>query len=209
MSRAIDKSLGDYGNACQIADEKRSAAFDKEIALVRKLRREKADDRQRLIDTIGVEKATFEKHGTIPFSPRMRDRAIQYLNSLGKARQPLSKTYDEAIRHFQKENDDDAASEVTAEKEKVLAPKVVGVWRCEGGRTKFTFTLYSDGTGAPDRTWTLGNDGMVVTNRSPRAPKGGYIDKCVIDETGRSLVLKNQEGFSVKGKRIDPDPKAD
>lgn len=207
---AIEKATAQYSAAYKAADEKLILAFDKQIELVRKTAKLKPAEKQTFIDAIESEKAAFEKHGAVPFSSPMRESTAAYLTQLDRARTPLMKAYDKAIDHAQvKDKDDAAAADLAAEKEKLLSPKVVGTFDCQGVNFKLSMklTLNADFTGQPakpHRTWTINKNGIVMRFPSPNAPGGFFVETCTFDDSGQSFVSKNQEGGSYRGTRIDP-----
>jgi hypothetical protein len=206
LQKDIDKALSDCEGSYKSAEKKLLKAFDTELELIRKHPRLKADAKQEAIEALWAERESFEKNGVIPFSPRMRAAALAHLKTTREAVRPVAAAYDKAIEHLTKAKDDAAAAAVAADKKKVLKPKVVGVWACTGVNFKaaFTWVLYADGSvGSNKSTWALDKDKLVITNRSPEAPPGGWVDVCVVDSNGQTFVARNK-GAVYKGRRVDP-----
>lgn len=203
----VDKFVQQYAQACDRADKNLHEAFDKQIELVRKLPRLKADERQSQIEIIRVEKSTFEKHGTIPFSPVMRDDAIKYLKALAEADFQASKIYDKTIDYLTKKKDDAAAAEKVAEKKKVLAPKVVGKWQLTGINVKNNdiWIMYSNGTFQfAKSSWALDKTRMITNHPNSAAPGGAFVNTCTFEKNGQEFQIQNQTGAQFKATRIDP-----
>jgi hypothetical protein len=210
LQDGIDKSVTQYSDARKTADEKMLTAFGKQTDLVRKTSRLAAAEKQSLIEAIAAEKAAFEKHGTVPLSTPMRDVSANYLKQLDRARTPVKKAYDKAIEHMQvKAKDDSTAADLAAERDKLLDPKLIAVFDCQGINFKLTMklTLFEDFTGQPakpHRTWEITKTGIVMRFPSPNAPGGFFVETCTFDDLGQTFVSKNQEGGSYRGTRIEP-----
>lgn len=203
----IDKCKSTYQEARQTAEKKLLEAFESEIDLIRNQEKLKAESKEEAIKAVEAERTTFEKNSTIPFSPRMRTGAINYLKTVRLADVPLAAAYEKGIDYFIKtKRDDSAGSLLIGERKKMLKTKPVGVWECTGASFKgtFTWTLYADGTGEGPIVWLLEKDKLIINNRGPGSPPGGFIDTCVIDAKGQTFTAKNQKGGVYTGKRVDP-----
>ncbi|MBC8117514.1 MAG: hypothetical protein H7062_24210 [Candidatus Saccharimonas sp.] len=199
---SIEKAVEEYTTACKNADERISKAFDGTIEQIRKNPQFKPEQKQSHIEAITTEKANFDKHGTIPFSMPMRQPANQYLTSIDKVRTQAAKAYDRAIDHLQvKAKDDAAASTMTEEKKKVLAPKTIGTWECTGTNFRHNFTrhLKSDGTitGTNEGTWRFDGEKMVFRVE-------GYIETCRVGTDGITFTASNMNGLTFTGKLVFP-----
>lgn len=203
----LDKTKGEYQQAIASANMKLLDSFDAEISRIRKDTVLKPEAKKAAIDAVEAEKATFERFGAIPFSPRLRTPALNYLKAIRQAERPAATAYDKAIDYLIKTKKDDAgASELIADKKKVLKARIVGTWKCTGGNFKgdFTWTMYANGSGGGAISWTLDKEKLVFINRAPNSPPGGWIDTCILDDKGQSFTAKNQRGGTYTGKRIDP-----
>ena len=183
-------------------------SFDKEINATRSAPKLTAEEKQQTIGSLEAEKAILEKTGDIPFSPRMRDEAINYLNRIQKAEIALAKTYDRAIEYCTKQKDDEAARDLVSQKKEAVAPRVAAKWLVTvPAPPKFTWTLYTDGTTHHSVTgqkgsWTLGRRHLEVKSPGKKAPGGVWIDTCAISEDGLNFEAKNQKGNKLTAKRI-------
>jgi hypothetical protein len=207
LQKNLDKAKSDYEDATKSAEKKLLEAFELEITLIRRQEGLKAEVKQETIEAIETERATFEKNGFIPFSPRMRAAALNHLKAIRQGERPVVTAYEKATDYLIKTKKDDAAAALLIdEKKKLIKAKPVGVWECTGISFKdtFTWTLYADGTGAGAITWTLDKEKLVITNQGTGAPKGGWIDTCVLDSKGQNFTAKNQRGGTYTGKRVDP-----
>jgi len=126
LQKELDKAKTDYADAYKIADKKLVDAIDAEIDLIRQKPGLKAADRVALIQSRTTEKETFAKHGTIPFSPTMRDASKKYIGSLQTAEKSMAAAYDKVIEHCIKAKNDADAAPYVPEKKKFDSPKTVG-----------------------------------------------------------------------------------
>ncbi|MEI8379907.1 MAG: hypothetical protein WCJ09_07255 [Planctomycetota bacterium] len=183
-------------------------SFEKEINQTRSAPKLTAEEKQQKIGSLEAEKAILEKTGDIPFSPRMRDEAINYLNRIQKAEIALAKTYDRAIEYCTKQKDDETARDLISQKKEAVAPRVAAKWLVTvPAPPKFTWTLYTDGTTHHSVTgqkgsWSLGRQFLEVKTPGKMAPGGVWIDTCIISQDGLSFDAKNQKGNKLSAKRI-------
>ena len=183
------------------AQEGLVSAFDKEITNARAATKLTGEEKQNAIGSLEAEKAIFDKSNTIPFSPRMRNSAIHYLNAVQKAESTLSKIYDRAIEHLTKQKDDEGARDLVAEKKKLLEPKLAAKWIIKGEGGVFNHILYSNGQ-TSGGTWTLDHKHLVVQTPNKKAPAGVWVDTCAISEDGMKLNMINQKGHKFTGKLV-------
>lgn len=208
LQKEIDKSKSAYEDGCKSADKKLLSAFDAEMQLVRNQVGLKAEAKQQAIDGLDAEREAFEKHGAIPFSPRMRTACINYLKAYRQRARPAETAYDNAIEYMIKAKDDLSSASLVAEKKKVLNnSKLLATLQFTNPNTKadYTITLHADGTGnGPRQTWTLNKDNLVIISRKLGAPEGGWVDTCAFEPLGRRFQAKNQNGDVQTGKCISP-----
>jgi hypothetical protein len=207
IQRGIDKGRSGYEEACKSADKKLLAAFDAEIDAIRKQPGLKGEAKQAAIQGIEKEKETYEKNATIPFSPRMRAAAIAYLKVIRQATRPAELAYDRAIDHLTKAKDDAAAAALVAQKQKLLkSPLVARLSFTNANKTNsFTSSLFANGMGGSSLvTWVLETDKLIITNRQPGSPPGGWVDALTFDNNGQTFVAKNQIGVIHTGNVIEP-----
>lgn len=192
LRKGIDDAVTAYRTGTKKADAALLAALTKEIDRTRKLPL-KAEERQAVIQQLAAEKDAFERDGTIPFSPRMRAASIDYLRDVRAAGRPAELAYDKAIDFFTKGKDDASAAGLVAEKQKALAPAMVGLWHVEVTNKKQTqqwkVPLRADGTAGGKNTWSLLTDRLVIVNReAPNAPPGGWVEFCEITADGQNYT---------------------
>ena len=203
----MDTATSEYNDAIAAASEGLLGAFDKQIAVISKNSSLNSNDREAVIEAVENEKGDFERHGTLPFSPAMRDSAVRYLNSIASARKKAGKPFEKAISHYRtKRKDNDTAGQIADEKEKLLGAKLLGTWTFthkEFGT--YAVPLYSDGTAGPNKSWTLDEAGIVIRHRTQAAPQGCWIDKGIIEYSGKTCEIKNQAGHVKKGSLANPD----
>jgi WD40 repeat protein len=220
FQKEIEKALAEYARVCKATDKNMLRLFDVEIEKVRKSANLKLEEKQKLVESLGVEKATFAKYSTLPFSPRMREPALLYIQKISLAERPVTLVFAKAADHFVKARDEAGVTQVVALKKK-LGRKVLGVWECtlrdiDAG---WRWTLYSDFTAeaAPPAsgtfhtliqsmtaTWALDKEKMTTLTRGPGEPPGGWKDTCTFAADGQSYTGRNQIGSGHKAKRADP-----
>jgi hypothetical protein len=189
----IDKAAKAYAAITEKSDKALSSGFDKEIEVVKKAKMA-AEDRVKLVESLGKEKEAFDDAGALPFSPRMRPRAVAYLAEVQSAVRPLAKSYDKLIDHYTAVGDANAARQAVLEKSKATR-KVVGVATHRGGPS---YALNADGTIGDGRfTWSL--DGRALVMRI-----GRVVDTCVVAADGRSYSNTNNLGERCIGDLTRP-----
>ncbi len=208
LQKELDKAKADHAEAYKAIEKKMLEAFEAEGDGVRKSAALKAEAKQEVLEAIGAERETFEKHGTLPFSARMRAATTNHLKAVRQADAALAKAFDKVIDHHTKAKDDAAAMAQVAEKKKALKPAVAGVWECKGENFTgtFTWTLYADGSAEPHKsTWKFDKDKLVILNKNPEAPPpGGWTETCVLAADGQTFAGRNNSGGKYKARRIDP-----
>lgn len=208
MQQELDQGKTHLEGQYKEAKETLLKSFEKEINQTRSAPKLTAEEKQQKIGSLEAEKAILEKTGDIPFSPRMRDEAISYLNKIQKAEIALAKSYDRAIEYCTKQKDDETARDLISQKKEAVEPKVAAKWLVTvPAPPKFTWTLYTDGTTHHSVTgqkgsWSLGRNFLEVKTPGKLAPGGVWIDTCVISEDGLSFEAKNQKGNKLSAKRI-------
>ena len=213
LKKSLEASLATHKEECDAAKETLLKAFDTEIAQVRG-EKGNAEGRLQLIESLEVEKKTFETTGHLPFSLRMRPAIAAYMKRVAVSGGRVAKVYDQAITALTKSKDDQAAAAMIREKDQV--PHEVGKWLCSirnpsGRIDQFTFTLYSDFSvnrfaddkGTHPKSWEFKKDKIVITNVTASSPKGGFKDTCTIHPDGQKFDAKNQLGGVFTGVRID------
>lgn len=186
------------------ADRKLQAAFDKQIALIRKNTQWTAAERHEKAKFLTAEKLTFEEQGTIPFSPHMRVHVLAYLKTLAEADARVAKAYDEIIERLTRSKDQAAAAEKRTEKEAALEPRIVGSWKITrlDNKDEYSWTFYSNGKVGESGTWTLDEASLVAKFPGPRAPGGVWVDTCIFAEDGQSFSMTDQTGKHFTGVRV-------
>ncbi len=208
--KGVEKAKTDFEETFKAAEKKLLAAFDSEAELIPKQTALKAEAKKTALEAVALERETFEKYGTIPFSPRMRTAAIAYTASLRQAHLAAGTVFDKAIDQLTKAKDFSNAALLSAEKKKHLEPKVIGYWTCSIG---FTQIFFSDGTGQnptePNKsTWHFEKDKLIVKNPNLTAPPGGWVVVLTFDSTGQEFDAADQRN-KYKGKRTDPTKTTD
>lgn len=211
LKQEVESAKSKYAEAYKAADKKLLETFDTEMANVRKQPGLKAEERQQLIEAIGIEKAAFEKAGAIPFSLRMRTATISYLTRISDMQRPVAAIYDKAIEYSTKNKDDEGSAKLVTEKRMFLKPRTIAIWDCKGINWKggMIYHLYADGTSRINNeshtsTWTFIKDKLVVKNPAPNAPPGGWIDTFTFEPLGQLFTASNQKGGKFSGKWIGP-----
>ena len=218
--KQIDLAISKYEESSMAADAVLLAAIDREIENVRKQPRLTGEQQQQLIDALGVEKATFEQHRTIPFSPRMRAAANVWVNNIEKARIPAAKTYDKVIGRLTRAKEDEEAAQRQDEKQRLVGPKVIGVWDCKHytlDKISYRLYLYSNHQAktvyeselpSMNRTWKLDNDQLIIeliVQAGSPIPTFG-LDACDIAPSGQTLSgvdLKDGGKRKFNASRVD------
>lgn len=199
LQKDIDKAKADYTESHESADMKLLAAFETEIEAVRKSTSLKPTAKLEVIEALGVEKDTFDKHRLIPFSVRMRSGTLAYLKAMQQAQRLFDAAYEKAIDELIRIKDDAAALLVQAEKKKVAKSKVVGIWEITGVNSDYrsTRSLCLDGSiQGGTIVWKLDRDKLVMT--------ADNIDTLTLDSDGQKGTGKSNRGAVFKGKRVDP-----
>ena len=213
LKKSLEASLATHKEECDAAKETLLKAFETEITQVRG-EKGNAEGRLQLIESLEVEKKTFETTGHLPFSLRMRPAIAAYMKRVAISSGRVAKVYDQAITALTKSKDDQAAAAMIRDKDRV--PLEVGKWLCSiknasGRIEQFTFTLYSDfsvnrfadDNGTHPKSWEFKKDKIVITNITASSPKGGFKDTCTIHPDGQKFDAKNQLGGVFTGVRID------
>jgi len=204
LKKSLEASLATHKEECDAAKETLLKAFETEITQVRG-EKGNAEGRLQLIESLEVEKKTFETTGHLPFSLRMRPAIAAYMKRVAISSGRVAKVYDQAITALTKSKDDQAAAAMIRDKDRV--PLEVGKWLCSiknasGRIEQFTFTLYSDfsvnrfadDNGTHPKSWEFKKDKIVITNITASSPKGGFKDTCTIHPDGQKFDAKNQLG---------------
>ena len=215
VQKDLDKAGADYDRLRESAEKKLSDTFETEQEAVRKSPNFKGSVKLEMVAELAAEKATFEKHGTIPFSPRLRTAAMAYMKALQQARTPFEKAYEKVIDDSIKAKDDATGiARIVDEMKKILKASAVGVWACTGVsfEKNFKYVFNSDGSmevdGKLDKsTWSLEKDKIVTIHREAGGPAGGWTTNITIDRDGQSFTAVNQAKLTFKGKRVDPPAK--
>ncbi len=201
LRKGMDSAAAEYIAENAAASTALLEVFDKQAGLVAKSTKLQSDEKDAVIAAIEAEKSDFQSHGTLPLSPVMRSSAVLYLNTLAATKEKAEKPFDKAISHYRnKAKDSVTANGVAEEKQKLLGRRLLGTWTFPG----FAVPFYSDGTAGPNRSWTLDDTGLVILHRTQMAPKGCWVDKGVIELSGKACEIKNQLGHVKKGVWSNP-----
>ena len=196
LESAITKAKDKFANEYQAAKEGLGKAFD---SVEEDLRKNPKLNSQQLLDAIkGVEleKGRFDKHGRMPLSQPMRLATLAYLKRVKQAEKDLGKAYEPAIKHYLKnKKDEENANELTAQRTNLLAPATLAVvHRLDND---VTWTLKSDGSAGPGRTWTITDKDFTVNNN-------GFEMKCVVQANGIDVDGVGVDGKTFKAKIVEP-----
>ena len=186
-------------------DAKLVEAFDKEVGVVRLQSGINPQKRQEIMDGLEQEKGLFLRHGSLPFSPRMRASTQSYLRQYQAVTARLEKEFDGLIVGAMRRRDDALASQLASQK-KEASRKSVGAWECKGTnfRHAWSWILYSDGTtNSATATWEMKSKEVVVNNKCAGAPPSGWFDRWELADDGLSFKAKNQKGAAHIGHRTE------
>lgn len=205
--KEIDSAVAKFEESSSSASAKLLAAFDKQIEILTRNKKLNSDEKASIVAAIEAEKDDFKRHGTLPFSPTMRSDAKIYLKSFADSKAKAEKPFDKAITHYRnKAKDTTTATELADEKQKLLGRRLLGTWTfTHPNLPSYSVPIYSDGAAGPNRNWDFDDDGIVIRHRTQSAPQGVWVDKGVIEPSGKICEIKNQIGQVKKGALSNPE----